>query len=313
MIRLLSARFLLPILTILALMAAAALPLLSPASEARALTNCDVTAGDLALDAQEQAFLTLINGYRAQNGLGALKVSTNLDRSSAWLSRDLGVKNYFSHTDSLGRTPSTRAMNCGYPSGAGENIAAGTVWDTAQEVFAAWQGSPGHNANMLNASYKMIGIGRAQVAGSTYTWYWTTDFGLVDDGTAGTAPPPAATPTATPTPIRTPTSTPTPTPTPTTVPSTASSVLTAPVNGSVIRASRATFQWTTVSGATGYRLQFGLSQGSANLYTHTTTTGTAITLIGFPTNGTVIWVRLSTRDAAGVYSKFRDYSFTTAP
>ncbi|MFN0145770.1 MAG: CAP domain-containing protein [Dehalococcoidia bacterium] len=320
--RLLPARFLFPVLGVLALTGAAALPFASPAGEARALTNCTVTAADLGLDAEEQAFLTLINSYRAQSGLAALKASTNLNRASAWMSRDMGAKAYFSHTDSLGRSPSTRAQNCDYPGGAGENIAAGTVWDTAQEAFTAWRNSAGHNANMLNSSYRMIGIGRVQVAGSPYGWYWTTDFGLVDDGTGGTPPPgPTATPTpirtstpvATATPVRTATPTPIRTATPTTVPSTASSALTAPANGSVIRASRATFQWTTVPGATGYRLQFGLSQGSANLYTHTTTTGTAITLIGFPTNGTVIWVRLSTRDASGVYSKFRDYSFSTAP
>src|SRR5438067_700247 len=58
---------------------------------------------------------------------------------------------------------------------AGENIAAG--YAGAQDTFTQWKNSPGHNANMLNGSYRVIGIGRAYVKGSPYGWYWTTDFG----------------------------------------------------------------------------------------------------------------------------------------
>ena len=188
-----------------------------------ALTNCDTSTS--SLDAEEQAFLTLINDYRADNGKGALVPSASLNRASAWLSQDMGEEGYFSHTDSLGRNPSTRAQNCGYPGGAGENIAAGTVWDTAQEAFNAWKNSPGHNANMLNGSYQAIGIGRVQVPGSQYSWYWTTNFGFVVEGGGGG---PTNTPTATATtapPTNTPTATattapPSNTPTPTTSPPT---------------------------------------------------------------------------------------------
>ncbi len=108
-------------------------------SNAQALTNC--SGGSMALDGEETAFLGLINNYRAQNGLGPLTISTNLNRSSAWLSQDMGAKSYFAHTDSLGRSPSQRATDCGYPGGAGENIAAGTNWDSAAEAFDAKSGS----------------------------------------------------------------------------------------------------------------------------------------------------------------------------
>src|SRR3954451_17719422 len=114
-------------LGLLALVFAGALGFAHMPKTANALTNCNVA--DNSLDSEEQAFLTLINNYRAQNGLAALSLSTNLDRSSTWLAIDMAQKNYFSHTDSLGRDPSTRAQQCGYPSGAGENIAAGTNWD----------------------------------------------------------------------------------------------------------------------------------------------------------------------------------------
>ena len=50
------------------------------APAASAAGDCTV---DAAMDSEEQAFLTLINDYRAQNGLGALKVSYMLTKASA--------------------------------------------------------------------------------------------------------------------------------------------------------------------------------------------------------------------------------------
>jgi uncharacterized protein YkwD len=128
------------------------------------------------------AFLGLINDYRAQNGIAPLQVSVTLTQASDWMSNDMASKNYFSHTDSLGRDPFVRmtAFNYSY-STAGENIAAGNA--SAQDTFTQWKKSPGHNANMLNANYKVIGIGRAQNSSSTYNWYWTTDFGGTVDTT----------------------------------------------------------------------------------------------------------------------------------
>src|SRR5689334_1755797 len=67
---------------------------------AHALSNSDVS--DFSLDTEEQAFLTLINNYRGQNSLGALTVSTNLNREAQWLAIDLGARAYFSHTDLAG-------------------------------------------------------------------------------------------------------------------------------------------------------------------------------------------------------------------
>jgi uncharacterized protein YkwD len=278
------------------------------ATSARALTNCTVSTD--ALDAQEQAFLTLINNYRAQNGRTALKVSTNLNRASAWMATDMGVNRYFSHTDLLGRSPSTRASDCGYPGGAGENIAAGTVWDTAQEAFDAWKGSSGHNANMLNTSYRVIGIARVYTAGSPYGYYWVTNFGLVDDNTSTSTPAATATATqtststATATPTKTATATPTSTATPTatatttTQPSLPAAKISAPAAGSRLVTSWNYFSWNRITGATSYRLEFGTSKGSANLGT-VTTSSTATYVSGVPRGYATIYVRLWTKTAGG--------------
>jgi len=143
-------------------------------------------------DSEEWAFLNIINNFRAQNGLGPLQVSVALQNSSTWMSGDMAAKNYFSHTDSLGRDPFTRMSAFGYSGGArGENIAAGN--SDAQNTFNQWLNacdpdSSGsctfaHRNNMLGSSYRVIGIARANNPGATYRWYWTTDFGSILDQT----------------------------------------------------------------------------------------------------------------------------------
>jgi uncharacterized protein YkwD len=259
---------------------------------ASALTNCTVSSD--ALDAQESAFLTLINSYRAQNGKSALKSSASLNRAAAWHATDMGVKKYFSHTDSAGRSPSTRAQNCGYVSGAGENIAAGTVWDTAEEAFTAWQNSSGHNANMLNGSYKVVGIARVQTPGSPYGWYWVTDFGLVDDG--GSAPP--STPSQPPAPTPTQPPQPTPTPSPAPQPPASGARLSSPAQGAQLAVNWNYFRWNSASGALGYKLDFGTGPGSANMGS-LSTTRTSMYVSGFPRSGMTIYVRLWTQTTSG--------------
>jgi uncharacterized protein YkwD len=66
------------------------------------------------LDSEEQAFLTLINNYRQASGLQPLQVSVTLTNASKWMSNDMATKNYFSHTDSLGRDPYQRLIDFGY-------------------------------------------------------------------------------------------------------------------------------------------------------------------------------------------------------
>lgn len=129
------------------------------------------------IDAEEQAFLKLINDYRAQNGLGALRISLALTRAADWMSVDMASKNYFNHTDSLGRDPFARMSAFGYNYNVyrGENIAAG--YGDAARTFNLWVASPSHNAIMLSPNFSVIGISRANNQNSIYKWYWVTDFG----------------------------------------------------------------------------------------------------------------------------------------
>ncbi len=145
---------------------------------------CEVCGGagqaTTTLDAEEQAFVILINDYRAQNGLGSLSACTSLNRAAQGHSEDMRDQNYFSHTGLDNSTPWDRACDACYDLGCGpqtamaENIAAGN--SAAQATFTQWKNSPGHNANMLGASFTVMGIGRA-TGGGMYGVYWTNVFG----------------------------------------------------------------------------------------------------------------------------------------
>jgi len=132
-------------------------------------------------DSEEAALCRTVNDYRAQNGLRPLLLSSALTNAAKWQSGDMAQKNYFSHTDSLGRDPFQRmaAFGYSYPTSEAENIAAGS--STATATFTQWKNSPGHNANMLSPNYTVMGIGRAYGASSTYGWYWTNTFGGFND------------------------------------------------------------------------------------------------------------------------------------
>jgi hypothetical protein len=153
----------------------------SPAREASAASCWEL---DINLDSEEVAFVQLLNQYRTSNGLNALGISTNLTRTATSHAYDMAAYNYFSHTNLAGHGPQARANGCGYPYGVGENLAAGTVRDTAREAFDAFRASPSHNANMLRAGYAQVGVGRSYAAGSQYKWYWAVSFGTVNDGTS---------------------------------------------------------------------------------------------------------------------------------
>jgi uncharacterized protein YkwD len=151
------------------------------------------------LDAEERAFLTALNNHRAQNGLAPLQVSVSLSKAADFHSRQMADNNYFSHTLLNGVTWNQNLCNHGYcyATYKAENIAAGNSGGSG--TFTQWKNSAGHNANMLGTNFKVVGIGRAYNANSTYKWYWTTTFGgyvdeVMTQGTSGGGTPPTGTP-----------------------------------------------------------------------------------------------------------------------
>lgn len=146
------------------------------------------------VDTEEEALLTQINAYRAQNGMGPLQLSQTLGDAADAHSVEMATNSYLDHTMLGGVTVDQNLENYGYGDDTyGENIAGGM--EGAAGVLAAWQGSASHNANMLRAEFTAIGIARAYNPSSGYGWYWTTIFGgtvdtpgVLCDGAASAAP-----------------------------------------------------------------------------------------------------------------------------
>ena len=106
----------------------------------------------------------------------ALTWSAQLTQAAEVESQDMVANNFFSHTGSNGSTPVTRVNATGYVwSDLGENIAGGQP--TIDAVMAAWMGSDGHCANLMNPNFKDFGMACSASATSTYGTYWTFDAG----------------------------------------------------------------------------------------------------------------------------------------
>lgn len=137
-----------------------------------------------SISATEQRVLDLTNQARATArtcgttsypAAAPLTWNASLAAAARGHAADMAAKDYFSHTSQDGRTFDVRITNAGYTGyrAIGENIAAGQP--TPEEVVAGWIKSPGHCANLMNASFKELGVGVGN--GGSYGIYWDQDFG----------------------------------------------------------------------------------------------------------------------------------------
>jgi uncharacterized protein YkwD len=171
--------------------------------------------------AAESQLVALTNQARTSRGLPALKVDSALTSIARWRSKDMIVRDYFSHD--IPSPPGGRVFNemdrRGYCySLAGENIGWNNYPDdvATQQIQQMFMASSGHRANILGSRWDHIGVGAYK--GSTGKKVWTVLFA----DTCGSAPAPKPTtkpaprpaPKATPRPIAKPTLRPTPKPTP---------------------------------------------------------------------------------------------------
>jgi uncharacterized protein YkwD len=174
-----------------ALAALAAAPAAASAAQrpsACSAARVDVRAETIAI--ARAATLCLLNRERSSRGLRPLRVDARLTTVARGHSRDMVRRRYFEHDAPNGRTPFDRMLATHYvPRHAswtlGENLGWGS--ETLAQPAAlvrAWMHSPSHRANILNGSFREIGIGIAlgvpvrggvvaREPGATYT----TDFG----------------------------------------------------------------------------------------------------------------------------------------
>ncbi|MFJ9535738.1 sigma-70 family RNA polymerase sigma factor [Streptomyces sp. NPDC101225] len=117
--------------------------------------------------------VALVNQERAKAGCGALTEDPQLEEAAQGHSDDMAARDFFDHTNPDGADPGQRITAAGYRwSTYGENIAQGQ--QTPQAVMESWMNSPGHRANILNCSFKDIGVGVHRGSGGPW---WTQDFG----------------------------------------------------------------------------------------------------------------------------------------
>lgn len=125
---------------------------------------------DSTVSSYETEVVRLVNEIRQQNGLQPLTANWELSRVARYKSQDMKDKGYFSHTSPTYGSPyqMMRAFGLSFRT-AGENIAKG--YSTPQAVVNGWMNSSGHRANILNASYRQIGVGYVAQGN-----YWTQMF-----------------------------------------------------------------------------------------------------------------------------------------
>jgi len=137
-------------------------------------TNANVTSVDVqglpqlpttyAINVQasvEDKILELMNAKRVEAGLQPLTMDNTLVQLARYKSDHMIQYSYFDHVTPQGTKYTDWLQAVGYKyTTAGENIAYNTY--DAVELFTQWWNSPGHRANMMNASYTKVGIGVVQ-------------------------------------------------------------------------------------------------------------------------------------------------------
>jgi uncharacterized protein YkwD len=137
------------------------------------------------------ATLCLVNRERLSHGMGALAPNAHLELAAQRHSMDMSAGDYFEHDGRRGDTPLSRMRASGYIFSSrvgyavGENIAWATLWmATPKAIVASWMASPGHRANILDATFSETGIGvsphpLASLAHGQAGAIYTQDFGHI--------------------------------------------------------------------------------------------------------------------------------------
>jgi uncharacterized protein YkwD len=175
------------------LLAALAVFSAAPANAAASAPCGHSTAApaQLSLHEMRTSELCLINRVRAHYDLHPLSFNAPLRDSATGHSDSMVIHDYFAH-EGPGGPIDSRVSRAGYLSRAraftvGENIGGGhgRRYGSPMAVFEGWMHSPPHRANILDPTYRDIGIGvvrgfplGANAGSATYT----VDFGARSDG-----------------------------------------------------------------------------------------------------------------------------------
>jgi uncharacterized protein YkwD len=113
--------------------------------------------------------LTITNRERTGAGLVPLTAQSCVDSYAEAQAARMAAEGRMYHQD-LAPILSTCRLST-----VGENVAYG--YRDGAAVMAGWMASPGHRANILNSSYRLLGVGAAQDAQGR--WYAAQVFGTL--------------------------------------------------------------------------------------------------------------------------------------
>ncbi|MBK6769281.1 MAG: CAP domain-containing protein [Ardenticatenales bacterium] len=136
-------------------------------------------ADEAATAAAAEGMLTRLNAARTANGLRPYRSSPLLADVAAGHAREVAEHNHYSHTGLDGRSAKQRMADAGYGAGHGgvrtsENFVARA---TVDEGFQWLMDDPGHRPNMLDATFREVGVGAAP---TRFGFVWVLDFGTYD-------------------------------------------------------------------------------------------------------------------------------------
>ncbi|MEV7372883.1 CAP domain-containing protein [Streptomyces sp. NPDC090301] len=117
--------------------------------------------------------IALANAEREKAGCGPLHSENHLRTAAQGHADDMSSRGYYEHDNPEGRDAGDRMTGAGYAwSTWGENIHRGPK--TPARAMEDWMDSPGHRANILNCSFKDIGVGVTLTANGPW---WVQNFG----------------------------------------------------------------------------------------------------------------------------------------
>jgi uncharacterized protein YkwD len=121
---------------------------------------------------------SMISGYRANNGLGAVAIDPDLMKLAEEHTRTMAARDKLDHN--VGKAFSQRIRGGRFDAKvAVENISAG--YHTLAEAFSGWRDSPPHRANMLNRNVTRMGIAAIYSPKSKYKVFWTLILAAPDE------------------------------------------------------------------------------------------------------------------------------------
>lgn len=125
-----------------------------------------------AAGARAQQVVSAVNAQRVKHGCRRVTVNAKLTAAAQGHSDDMAARGYYEHATPDGKDPGARLTAAGYRwKRWGENIGKGAKDPRA--VMDAWMRSGAHRSNILNCTFKEIGVGVS--LRSNGPW-WTQDF-----------------------------------------------------------------------------------------------------------------------------------------